>query len=201
MLIFNELKIYSAHPEERAQHASRRMGWLGASRCVLRTLFSANGRFVLSLLLAFTPVTAFAALSAISMQTSVLSNCMFAGGDQTMSFGDYDPTRNVVAAPLRSASTFTLRCSKGSSATILLSSGLNASGSARRMRTGSGSYLNYDLFRDAARNSVWNDSNAVQYVSSSSVPQTFTIYGQVPSGQDNVAIGSYSDTITITVMF
>lgn len=156
---------------------------------------------ILSLLLAFTPVTAFAALSSISMSTNVLSYCMFASGDQTMSFGDYDPTRNVVAAPLRSASTFTLRCSKGSSATILLSSGLNANGGLRRMRTGVGSYLNYELFRDPSRNTVWNESNAVHYVASSSIPQTFTIYGQVPSGQDNVSIGSYSDTITITVMF
>lgn len=154
-----------------------------------------------SVILMLHPAAAFASISSIFMSTEVLPYCMFSGGDQTMNFGDYDPTRNVVAAPLKSAATFTLRCSKGSSASIVLSNGLYASGGLRRMRTGSDSYLDYNLFKDAGRNNVWNDANAIQYVASSSVPQTFTIYGQVPSGQDNVAIGSYTDTITITVMF
>lgn len=153
------------------------------------------------LLLATVTATVYASLSSIALSTNVLPYCTFSGGDQMMNFGDYDPTRNVVAAPLKSAASFTLRCSKGSAATILLSNGLFASGGVRRMRTGVDSYLGYNLFRDPSRNSVWDESNPVQYVAGSSAPQTFTIYGQVPAGQDNVSIGSYSDTITITVMF
>ena len=157
-------------------------------------------QFIFTLLL-MSPMSAFASSSAISLGANVLSNCMFASGDHAMSFGEYDPTRNVVATPLTSATTFTLRCSKGSAASISLSGGLYAEGGKRRMRSGLDSYLKYNLFKDPSRQSIWNDANKVNYAASSSAPQTFTVYGAVEAGQNNVAIGSYSDTITINVFF
>ena len=178
MLIFNKLK-------NGCYYAIRHS-------CVLQ--------FALPILL-MSPVSAFASLSAVSLGANVLSNCMFASGDQTMNFGDYDPTRNVIAAPLKSAASFTLRCSKGSSASISLSGGLYADGSKRRMRSGMNSYLTYNLFQDPSRQSIWSDTNKVSYAASSSAAQTFTVYGEVDAGQNNVSIGSYSDTITINVLF
>lgn len=142
-----------------------------------------------------------AGTSNIFMSTIVSSNCKFSGGNTSMNFGSYDPTDANVSSPLNSATTFTLRCSQGSSATITLNDGLYSQGNMRRLRSGVSDYLNYNLFRDAAHNTLWNMANPVFYVANNNHPQTFTVYGQVPSGQTNVGVGSYSDTVTITVTF
>lgn len=142
-----------------------------------------------------------AGTSNIFMSTVISANCKFTGGNTSMNFGSYDPTDANISSPLNSASAFTLRCSQGSTATISLNDGLYPLGNFRRLRSGVNDYLNYNLFKDAGRNSIWNTSNTVDYVANNNNPQTFTVYGQIPAGQTNVGVGSYSDTVTISVTF
>jgi spore coat protein U-like protein len=80
---------------------------------------------------------------------------------------------------------------------------------ARRMRqlSGGNDYLEYGLYRDVSRTSVWGVSDGVDTVSqtiSIAVPNkgiqsgTFTVYGRIPALQD-VSAGSYSDRVDLTL--
>jgi spore coat protein U-like protein len=157
--------------------------------------------FVVTIFLLSHTVINLAATSAISMSAIITANCKFTGGNTSMNFGSYDPTDANISSPLNSATTFTLRCSQGSSATISINEGLYPLGNFRRLRSGVNDFLNYNLFQDAGRNALWNTANTVSYQAGNNNAQTFTIYGQVPAGQVNVGVGSYSDTVTISVTF
>ena len=68
-------------------------------------------------------------------------------------------------------------------------------------------YLGYELYQPIAapgNGGVWTDiggANALNAgVSPSKASRTFTVSASVPAGQD-VAVGTYSDTITATVNF
>ena len=167
----------------------------GSDGRLTRNLFLAA-----SLLLGGYSVFSWASISSIAMNVNVLSNCKFASGATDMSFGSYDPTVNNVATPLDTATTFTLRCSKGSSAEVSISGGLYPANNMRRMRSGN-DYLSYNLYKNSARKAVWDTTQTVNYTAASSVPQVFTIYGQIPAGQDTIGPGSYADTVTVTVTF
>jgi len=65
--------------------------------------------------------------------------------------------------------------------------------------------LFYNLYRDAARTSVWGDGmggTQVQFVPDppNNTPVPFTIFGRVPAGQD-VSAGAYADSVTVTVNY
>jgi spore coat protein U-like protein len=68
-----------------------------------------------------------------------------------------------------------------------------------------GGYMNYGLFRDVGRSAVWGFSPGVDTMGQTlSIPNrgsataTFNIYGRIPALQD-VPVGSYTDSVTVTV--
>jgi spore coat protein U-like protein len=86
--------------------------------------------------------------------------------------------------------------------TVSLSTGSSGSFASRRMTNGA-SNLQYNLYTDSARTSVWGNGSAGS--STVSVPVFFgsgsrTIYGRMPIGQQ-VPSGTYSDTIVVTVEY
>jgi spore coat protein U-like protein len=65
--------------------------------------------------------------------------------------------------------------------------------------------LAYNLYRDAARTTVWGDFTAGTWAYIDVNPPkkddvALTIYGRIPPGQD-VSVGTYSDTVTVVVLF
>lgn len=86
-----------------------------------------------------------------------------------------------------------------------LDNGKNASTFYPRQMLVGSSKLNYNLYYDAGLTSVWGDttSGTTNWIVNSPVKGTTytqTIYGQIPAGQ-NVAPGSYTDTVVITMTF
>jgi spore coat protein U-like protein len=64
--------------------------------------------------------------------------------------------------------------------------------------------LNYNLYMDAGGGSIWGDGgggseNLVAYVTQEA-PVNAKIYGKIPAGQ-NVLVGSYSDTVTVSILY
>ena len=119
-----------------------------------------------------------------------------------VSFGTY----NVFSVtPLDSTGSVTYNCSGivGSSRiTINLSKGGAATFNPRQMKKVAET-LNYNLYLDAARTTIWGDTTGgtsqygpIKPVSSN----TITIYGRIPIGQDHTA-GSYTDTVVATINF
>ncbi len=118
-----------------------------------------------------------------------------------VSFGTY----NVFAtSPLDSTGSVTYNCGGKASITVSLSNGGAATYNPRRMLKG-GEALDYNLYLDASRTTIWGDgTGGTQIYSNPIVPNntniTVTIYGRIPAGQD-VSAGSYSNIITATVNF
>lgn len=125
----------------------------------------------------------------------------------SVSFGSYNVFN---ASPLDATGTITVRCTGLVgllvSYNIKLSAGLSGSYAPRKMASGA-NRLNYNLYTAATRLTVWGDGSAgTSFVSNTitllllGVTVNHTVYGRVPALQ-NVAVGSYSDNITVTLTF
>jgi len=134
----------------------------------------------------------------LKVSAEVIANCLVSTTDVV--FGQYDPVGTNKAAPLDAAGSITLACTQGTLARILLNTGQNSAAGARRMANGA-ARLGYELYLDAARNSVWNNNFAFTGgAAPSTAPRSQPVYGRVPAGQD-VPAGSYADTVLVTVSF
>jgi spore coat protein U-like protein len=151
-------------------------------------------------LIAVRPATASTASSSLAVTAGVTKNCVLTAG--TVAFGNYDPVDVNASTPLDRTGTFTVACTKNTAYTVALDLGANASGSTRRMTSGGGSpdFLSYELYLDAAHNTIWNSTNTSGGTTSNVFAITLTVYGRVTAGQ-NVGAGSYTDTVVSTVNF
>ena len=85
---------------------------------------------------------------------------------------------------------------------ISISAGQSGTLSARKMRKGTET-LTYNIFMEASASTVWGDGSGGSdtFTTRATLDSpTVTMYGMVPAGQD-VSAGSYSDTVTVTVLF
>ena len=120
----------------------------------------------------------------------------------SVNFGNYNVFNG---SAVDSTGTITYTCnSAASNVTISLSTGASSSYRPRAMSKGAEA-LNYNLFRDAARTSIWGDgTNGTAVYSRNNPPNNnpvnVTVYGQIPAGQD-VSAGTFSDTISATINF
>ena len=121
-----------------------------------------------------------------------------------VNFGAYDV---FVAAPLDSTGSVTVTCDQAPPEDVVIAigpSGTSGGFIPRQMRSASSpDRLNYNLFTNAGRSSVWGDgapgtSTVFLKNVKKNRPVTTTIYGRIPPGQD-VSAGSYSDSLTVTI--
>jgi len=129
-----------------------------------------------------------------------------------VAFGIYDP---LSPNPGDAVGDITVRCvhtGRGATRagyTVALSPGLSGSYAQRTLRSGAAA-LSYNLFDGADRTRVWGDGTAGTGLVAGIVlvnPGRFEtnetvhpIYGRIPPMQD-ASVGSYSDTILVTLSF
>ena len=128
----------------------------------------------------------------------------------SLSFGPYDVLSTAANDTLVTIDVACDRHGGPQSVEVVMAIGQGSNGTSinnRRMlhTGGSGDYLTYNLFRDVSRSSIWGFSNGVDTVSrqlsianNSTATASFTIYARIPAQQD-VTIGSYRDSVQITV--
>lgn len=118
-----------------------------------------------------------------------------------VSFGSYDV---FSGSSLDSTGNISFSCTKNNvNVTITLNTGGSGIFSPRRM--GGPDSLDYNLYTDAARSTIWGDgtSGTSPHMQSSGPKDStnnVTVYGRVFAGQD-VSAGSYGDSITVTIFF
>jgi spore coat protein U-like protein len=61
--------------------------------------------------------------------------------------------------------------------------------------------MNYQLYSDSGRSSVWTTAIAETVSGGVTTPTNVTIYGRIPSGQDASIGAAYTDSVTATVNF
>ncbi|MDD5633165.1 MAG: spore coat U domain-containing protein [Methylococcales bacterium] len=88
-----------------------------------------------------------------------------------------------------------------------IGSGSSFSSRVMTSTTNSGHHLNYNLYTNSSRTSVWGDGSAGTatvsggfLVGIGSQSRDHDIFGRIPARQ-NAYVGSYSDTITMTINF
>lgn len=138
-----------------------------------------------------------------------------------LDFGLYD---HLDISPLDSSSNMTVDCHDNVlllggggylTYSISLNTGSSGSYSSRSMASGNSS-LAYNLYIDSARSIIWGDGSGGSATRSNTVrvpiclsllflncPSVFSqelVYGRIPA-QQSVDEGSYSDPITVTVIF
>lgn len=113
-----------------------------------------------------------------------------------VSFGSYN---TFSAVNLDITGTVTVTCTSATPATISLSTGAGTY-AARKMTSGA-RILNYNLYTNAARTTVWGDGTAgTSTGASNGTNVTRTVYGRIPALQ-NAFVGSYSDAIIVTIVY
>jgi len=141
------------------------------------------------------------ATANLAVSATVTNNCTISTA--ALAFGSYDPVVANASTDLDGTGTVTIACTKGSTATVGLGLGANVSGTTRRLSDGSTNYLTYELYQDSGRTTVWGNSGAAllsPVAAPSKAARNFSVYGRVVSNQD-VAAGSYTDTVVATVNF
>ena len=113
-----------------------------------------------------------------------------------VSFGSYEP---FALADSDITGGISVTCDTTTSLQVSLSAGLG-SFATRELKSGTAT-LFYNLFTDPSHLSIWGDgSPGTSLLSLSGTGGNYTIYGRIPARQ-NVPVGSYGDTITVTLIF
>ncbi|MFY0635040.1 MAG: spore coat U domain-containing protein [Vannielia sp.] len=132
-----------------------------------------------------------------SVRAQVEASCEVSVG--SLSFGIID---SQVSRPVDQTANLTVRCSQAAAYSITLDQGQGGGSDPKRRRMKNGSHvLEYGLYHDPARSSVWgttaaNDKNAT----GAGLDQTYTIFGRIHAGQ-MAQFGTYSDSVVVTVNY
>ncbi|HEY8322404.1 MAG TPA: spore coat U domain-containing protein [Candidatus Baltobacteraceae bacterium] len=171
----------------------------------MRTIRTAVAIALMAALLWVVPnaVSAGSSTGTLTVTASVAQNCIVSS--PTLAFGAYDPVVANLSANDDQSTTIVLTCTKGASG-ITLGFGNSANAPAgctapQRCLVSSGHYMNYQLYSDSGRSSVWTTAIAETVSGGVTTPTNVTIYGRIPSGQDASIGAAYTDSVTATVNF
>jgi spore coat protein U-like protein len=148
--------------------------------------------------------SAFAATTTTTFQVTanVAAQCNVSAAN--LAFGVVDP----LGGNVDQSTTVTVKCTKNSAYTVGLNAGATAGATiAQRLMANGADTMQYNLYTDAGRTTVWGNSAAAPaWVSGTGAglgtAQVLTVYGRVPTGQTNLAVGSYTETaVTVTVTY
>lgn len=129
---------------------------------------------------------------------TVNASCSVSATD--LAFGVYDP---FSATDIDGTVTLSVLCTNTTDYDIGLDEGTGQQATvATRKMTSAGNTLNYSLYQNTQRTTVWGDTVGVDTVSDTGTgtTQNFTVYGRLFALQ-NAAPGAYADTVTVTVTF
>jgi spore coat protein U-like protein len=134
---------------------------------------------------------------AFTVTATVITTCNI--GATTHSFGSSGVLVNNVDA----TSTLTATCTSTTPYNVGLNAGTGAGATvATRKMTSGGNTINYSLYTDSARTTVWGNTVGTDTVAGtgSGLGQDLTVFGRVPA-QTTPAPATYSDTIITTVTY
>jgi spore coat protein U-like protein len=148
------------------------------------------------------PAPAIASTVGGSLATSatVTANCTVS--TTPLAFGNVDSTS---ASNVDATGGLSITCTNGSAwtASAGVGAGSGASYASRKMTAGS-DLLNYNIYTSGARTTVWGDGTASTGTiggTGNGSAQSVTVYGRVAGGQNGVPVGSYADTVAVTITY
>lgn len=166
------------------------------------------------------PAYAGSADRTIQIDTDVVQSCVL-DVPAALDFGQYDPTGINLTEDLLATATVNVKCASGTSAAIMyIDKGItknttyNQCGSNTRQMFLNGNSSSpegavYYLFREASMSTAWGCRDGASNLggvtvgpfTSSIRPINMTVYGKVPKNQVALAVGNYSDVVSIWITF
>ncbi len=140
------------------------------------------------------------ATTTVTVTATVIDACTVDASP--LSFGNY----NGISGSMHDAvAVITPTCTAGTAYAIALCTGLGsgASHATRKLTGPDGASLNYSIYTNSSRTTVWGDGTggtSVVAASGVGLAQPVQLHGRVPAAQ-TAMVGSYSDTITVTVTY
>lgn len=138
------------------------------------------------------------ATSTFAVSAAVLTSCQVTA--TPLAFGAYDP---AAGSAIDAANSLVVTCTTGTPYTVGLNAGAGAGATVaiRKMNNGP-DLLNYSIYSDAARTSIWGATVGTNTFAATAgvLPATIPVYGRVFAGQ-NVTAGAYTDLINVTVNY
>ena len=145
------------------------------------------------------PAGAQTATGSFTVQIQITAECLI-NSATTLDFG----ASGVLSSAKTGTSVITVQCTNGTTYNVGLNAGLGtgATVASRRMTGPASATVTYSLYTDATHTTVWGETIGTDTVAGTGTgaAQAYTVYGQVPA-QSTPAVGTYSDTITVTVTY
>jgi spore coat protein U-like protein len=138
------------------------------------------------------------ATSTFQVQVAITATCTI-NSATTLNFG----TQGVLSANVDQTSTIQVQCTNTTPYNIGLDAGTGSGATvAVRKLTSGGNTVNYTLYSDTGRTTVWGNTVSTDTVAGTGngSAQSYTVYGRIPT-QTTPAPGNYADTITVTVTY
>jgi spore coat protein U-like protein len=155
-----------------------------------------------ALLIAAQGANALTTTSTFTVNATVLKNCSVLSSN--LAFGNYTPG----GGNIDSTSTVTVKCTKNTPYTVALDKGTTTGGTiAQRLMVNGANTLQYNLFTDTTRTTLWGDGTTGTAAAGTgagfATTTALTVYGRLPDNatNQNAAIGTYADTVTVTVTY
>ena len=145
---------------------------------------------------------AFASTVTTSFQVQANVNAQCSITAVNLTFPAVDP----LSSQTDGATTVSVKCTKNSPYTVGLNAGTTTGSTiAQRLMANGADTMDYNLYTDAGRSSIWGNS-AGSWVSGTGAgmgtAQVLNVYGRVAAGQTNLAVGTFTEpTVTVTVTY
>ena len=138
------------------------------------------------------------ATGSLAVTAQVSASCTVRTTD--LAFGEY--AHADAASASNQTATITSNCTIGSGGIIKLSDGDNAIDGVRRMVhfSDTNSFLRYSVSNLAAAGAKWDDTTGVDYTGTGGDVNSIA-YGQIEAGQNLAIVGTYTDTLVVTVSY
>ena len=145
------------------------------------------------------PALAATASANLGVSATVTSDCSVS--TSAVAFGNVDVTTGDA---VDATGGLSVTCTNGTawSASADAGAGSGATLAVRKMTSGT-DLLSYALYVDSGRTSAWGDGAATATIdgTGNGSLQSSTVYGRVFGGQNSSVVGSYADTVAVTVTY
>ena len=136
--------------------------------------------------------------STFTTQVAIVASCTI-NSASTLNFG----SQGVLIANVDQTSTVQVQCTNTTPYNVGLDAGTGtgATVAVRKMTSGANT-VNYSLYSDSGRTTVWGNTVGTDTVAATGngASQSYTVYGRV-TAQTTPAPATYSDTVTVTVTY
>jgi spore coat protein U-like protein len=161
-------------------------------------LYFIGAAAAVGLLLSSSATFAATSTATFTVQVTIVATCTI-NSASTLNFG----SQGIFTANVDQTSTIQIQCTNTTPYTIGLDAGVGTGATvAVRKMTSGGATVNYTLYSDSGRTTVWGTTIGTNTVAAtgSGAAQSYTVYGRIPA-QTTPAPGTYNDTVTVTVTY